>query len=256
MSRIPKLLFYDLEVSRDIVAGYGNHWEFKVVKTIQHQQLMSFSFKFQGDKKISHFNRHDFKTYKAFVTKLWELLDEADIAVAHNAKQFDNRMANRFFIEQGFSGVSPYRTVDTLLVARSEFKFPGNSLNQLSEFLGIGKKEKITYADLEDDFMSDKPSRKTLRLMRAYNNKDVVLLEGVYDRMLPYMKNHPNMSVLSDRPDSCPRCLATTGIQSRGTIVSNSTVYREFRCTSCRGPIRLRLQDIEHRQDKSLYVNV
>lgn len=256
MQREPKTLLYDLEVTRQVVEGYGNKWEFKVVKTLRDQQLMSFAYKWRGDKKVSYLSRHDFPTYEAFVFALWELLDEADVVVAHNAKRFDNKMAMRFFIEAGLIPPSPYRTIDTLIVARSEFKFPGNSLNDLSAFLGLGEKENITYADLETDFMTDKPSRKTLKLMEKYNKKDVELLEKLYLRMLPYIRNHPNLAIMSQRPNSCTRCGADHGIQSRGTMVTNAAVYRIFRCTTCGGTMRQRLIDKEDGQQKSVYVNV
>jgi len=255
MEREPRILLYDLEVTRQIVEGYGNKWEFKVVKTVRHQQLMSFAWKWRGDKKVSYLSRHDFSTYKDFVFALWELLDEADVAIAHNASGFDNKMSNRFFVEQGFVPPAPYRTIDTLLVARREFKFPGNSLDELTEFLGLTRKEKITYADLETDFMSDKPARKTLKLMEKYNKGDIISLEEVYERFLPYIRNHPNMAIMSGRPNVCTRC-GGTNFQSRGTTDTNSATYRIFRCTTCGGTVRHRLQDKVPGQLKSVYVNV
>lgn len=147
----PKILLYDLEVSRQVVEGYGNKWDFKVVKTLRHQQLMSYAYKWLGEKTIHFKHMHGFKEYKDFVQSLADIQNKADIVVAHNSK-FDNKMSNRFFIEQGIEPPKPYKTIDTLQVARSNFKFPGNSLNDLSEFLGIGEKEKITYADIETDF--------------------------------------------------------------------------------------------------------
>lgn len=246
---------YDLEVSRDIVEGYGNKWEFKVVKTTRHQELMSFAWKWLGEKKIHYLSRHDFDTYGAFVFALWELLDEAHIAIAHNGIKFDNRMANRFFIKENLTPPSPFRSIDTLQAARRNFKFQGNSLNELGEYLEVGQKEKITYADLEEDFMSDNPSRKTLKAMEKYNKQDIVLLEAVYLKLRPYIRNHPNLAVVSQRPEVCGVCMGTN-FQSRGTIETNSATYRAFRCTTCGTTQRLRLQDKEHRHDKSVYVNV
>ena len=238
-----------------MVEGYGNRWEFKLVKTIKEQQLMSFAYKWLGDKKVSYLSRHDFKTYEAFVFSLWELIDEADIVIAHNAKRFDNKMAMRFFIEAGLTPPSPYRTIDTLLVARSEFKFPGNSLNDLSAFLGIGEKEKITYADIETDFMSDNPSHKTLKLMEKYNKKDVDLLEKLYLKLRPYIRNHPNLAVISQKPNTCVQC-GGDHLQSRGYAVSNSAVYKRFHCQDCGKWQRTRLADKEAGQHKSVYVNI
>lgn len=230
-----KILFYDLEVCRDIVEGYGNKWEFKVVKWVRHQELMCYSYKWAGDKKPTFVYRHQFDTMKQFVTSLRNLLHESNIAVAHNGKKFDNRMSNRFFIKNDVKLPSPFFSVDTLQVARSKFKFPGNSLNDLCEYLGIGAKENITYKDLEDDFMTNNPSPKTIRLMKKYNNMDVELLEKLYYKLLPYITNHPNLARITNRPEACPKCGVEDMWESAGWRTTTSQRYRRYRCKNCGG---------------------
>ena len=66
----PKILLYDTEVSREIVAGYGNKYEFRAVKTIRHQELMCFAYKWLGENKVHYLSRHDFKTHKELVQAL------------------------------------------------------------------------------------------------------------------------------------------------------------------------------------------
>jgi hypothetical protein len=229
-----KVLLYDLEVSRDIVAGYGNKWDFKVVKVIRHQELMCFAYKWLGDKKINYVSRHDFPTYKRFVQFLAHLQDEADIVIAHNAAKFDNKMSNRFFVKDEILPPAPYKTIDTLQVARSKFKFPGNSLRELGEFLELGDKEKITYADLEDDFMTDKPARKTLRLMKRYTVKDVELLEKIYLRFRPWISNHPNLGDYAQVDGVCPKC-ESKNVTPYGSSARRHGRVRAFRCLDCGG---------------------
>lgn len=234
MKTTAKILLYDIEVSRDIVAGYGPKYDFRVVKTIKHQELMCFAYKWLGEKKISYISRHDFKTYKEFVRALWEILNEAQITIAHNGNRFDNKMANRFFIKEGFGPVSPYRSIDTLQVARGTFKFQSNSLQDLGDYLGIGEKKKITYADLEDDFMSDNPSKKTLKLMRDYNIQDVVLLEKLYLLLRPYIKNHPNLGDLLQIDKVCPKC-SSPNLISEGTHARRNGRVQSYSCGDCGG---------------------
>lgn len=233
MKNEAKILLYDIEVSRDIVEGYGNKWEFKVVKTIRHQELMSFAYKWRGEKKIQYVSRNHFKTYKAFVEVLWNILNEADIAIAHNGNKFDNKMANRFFVKEGLGPVSPYKSIDTLQVARSTFKFQSNSLQDLGEYLGLGSKRKITYADIEDDFMNN-PTPKIEKLMKEYNIQDVVLLERIYDIFRPYIKNHPNLGDLLRVHGACPKC-GSNKLQKRGISVSASGDKQRYQCQNCGG---------------------
>lgn len=248
MKNRPKILLYDLEVSRSIVEGYGNKWEFKVVKTIRPQILMCYAYKWLGDKNIRFVTIHDYHTYKEFVQSLADRLDEADIAVAHNLNKFDDKMSFRFFIKDDIAPPSPYHKIDTLQVARGHFKFESNSLNDLAEYLDIGSKEKITYADLEDDFLNN-PTWKIIKKMEKYNKKDIVLLEGIYLKMRPYMKNHPNIAVIDDA-GGCPKC-GSHERQYRGYSYTKTGVYRNIFCKGCKGWYKERQldKDIQNRPD-------
>lgn len=175
-----KIILYDLEVSRSLVEGYGNRWDFRVIKFIRPQQLMCYSYKELGEKKVHFVSRYDFKKYHDFVKSLRDLLDSADVTIAHNGGSFDDKMANRFFVIEGLNPPKPRKTIDTKREAKRWFRFESNSLDDLGQFLGLGRKESVGYADLEDDFMSDNPSKKTIKLMRKYNDQDVRLLERVY----------------------------------------------------------------------------
>lgn len=231
-----KLLFYDLEVCRDIVEGYGNKWEFKPVKWLRHQELMCYSYKWMGDKKPTFVHRYQFNSMKEFVQSLCDLLHEADIAVAHNGKKFDDKMSNRFFVKNDVDPPSPFFSIDTLQVARSKFKFPGNSLNDLAVYLGLGEKAHITYADLEDDFMGGNPTRKTLRLLKTYNDMDVELLEKLYYKLRPYIANHPNMARLMNVHDACPQC-GNTDEDQIGREKWRPTkmgLYMQYKCKKCK----------------------
>lgn len=240
-----KVLLYDLEVSRSIVEGYGNRWEFKVVKVVRHQFLMSYSYKWLGEKKIHFRHMHGYKTKKEFVESLAKLMNECDVAIAHNLNRFDDKMSNRFFIEEGIEPPAPYKRIDTLQVARSVAKFPGNSLNDLSEFLGLGSKEKITYADIEDDFINN-PTWSILKKMEKYNKKDVELLEGIYLKLRPYMKNHPNMAIYGDA-EGCPTCGSKDRDYLHSPVRTNTMTYRTLRCRNpeCGRTYRERMADKE-----------
>lgn len=179
-----KILLYDLEVSRAIVEGYWNKYDFSVVKTVRPQILMCYAYKWLGNKQIFFKTIHDYKTCTEFVDSLRTILDECDVAVGHNLKQFDDKMSNRFIIREGLLPPSPYIQIDTLQIARQNFKFQSNRLGELGEYLELGNKEKITYADLEDDFLNN-PTWGVIKKMEKYNKRDVDLLEKVYLKLRP-----------------------------------------------------------------------
>jgi len=237
-----KILFWDTEVSRAVVAGYGTKWDFKVVKIIRPQQLMCYAYRWMGDKKARFVGRHDFKTYKEFVQSLADLLGSADIAIAHNGLQFDNKMSNTFFLQERIDPPQPFKTIDTCRVARSVFKLPSNSLRDLADFLGLEGKKDITYADLEDDYMGDSTSRRTIRLMSDYTRRDVDLLQEIYMIIRPYVKGHPIVTSYSETLDACPIC-AGDNIRYKGTQINRITRYKRYKCLDCGAPLRGRLPD-------------
>lgn len=240
-----KILLWDTEVSRSVVEGYGTKWEYKVVKVVRPQKLMCYAYKWLNDGKTKFVSMHDFDSYHAFVQSLADLLSEADITIAHNGDNFDNKMSNTFFIQEGIRPPSPRKSIDTVKVARSVFKFPSNSLRDLGESLGLGTKEKITYADLEDDFMSSNPSRYTKRMMSKYTRTDVDLLERIYLTLRPYMKSHPNLSAYRNGAFCCTYC-GSSSLRVNKHRTFNTGTYLYYLCNNCGHYPRERLADKEY----------
>lgn len=150
----------------------------------------------------------------------------------HNS--FDDKMANRFFVTEGISPPKPRKTIDTKREAKRWFRFESNKLDDLGDFLGLGRKETIGYADLEDDFMSDNPSKSTIRKMRKYNDQDVRLLERVYLKLRPYMASHPNLGDMGGVDGICPKC-GSSNLHKRGFNRKRSGITQRYQCQDCFG---------------------
>ena len=180
----------------------------------------------------------DYKGYKngdeddyKLVKELWDLLDKAEIVIAQNGDAFDLKKINARFIYHNLPPPSPYRTIDTLKVARRYFAFSSNKLDHLGATLGLGRKlEHEGFPLWRRCMMGD---RKAWGKMKAYNKQDVLLLEKVYYRLLPWIKNHPNMGMYSD-VTSCPKC-GSRSLQRRGIVTTNTSKYHRIQCQDCRG---------------------
>jgi transposase-like protein len=59
----------------------------------------------------------------------------------------------------------------------------------------------------------------------------VVLLEKVYDRLLPWINGHPNLSSMNGAA-CCPKCESTSK-QARGWAISEAGRYQRFQCNDC-----------------------
>jgi uncharacterized Zn-finger protein len=138
------------------------------------------------------------------VGNLWKLLDEADIVIAHNGDGFDIPNMNTRFIVLGFPPPSPYQTIDTMLVARKQFGFTHNSLNALAKIFGFEAKKDTDFELWKSCVNGDEAA---LKYMQTYNIGDTVLLEKIYLKLRPWIRNHPNIGLYVDSEEAvCPNC--------------------------------------------------
>jgi hypothetical protein len=235
-----KILLFDIETSPTL--GYvWQLWEANVLKVVKPWNILCFSYKWLGGKtqvvSLPHFGANKKRPSNSLakneiflVRKLWELFNEADVIVAHNGDKFDIKKSYAKFIEYGLNPPAPFKTVDTLKVARRYFKFDSNKLDSLGDFLHLGRKVHTGGFDLWDRCMQG--NLKAFKLMERYNKGDVDLLEKVYFKLRPYIQNHPNFNVFDGTNHSCPNC-GSSKIQRRGYSYSRTTKYQRWQCQKC-----------------------
>jgi len=161
---------------------------------------------------------------------LHKLTSMADVTVGHNIKKFDDRRANTDFIKHGLIPPPKHKMIDTLEFARHKFDFESNKLDDLAQFLKIGKKVKHWGFELWERCMNGDPV--AWALMKKYNKADVdPLLEGVYLKMRPWMTNHPNVCALDARP-GCPVCRSRR-VRRNGYNINQWGRSLRFRCQDC-----------------------
>lgn len=222
-----KVLFFDIETTPNIGYTWGKY-EQDVIDFKQEWQLLSFAWKWDFG-STTYCESRRLNSEKELVQKLWNLLNNADIVVAHNGQDFDVKKAKAKFIEYGLKPPSPFKVVDTKLVARAQFKFNSNSLNDLGKILKLGKKVETGGFQLWLDCMAGK--EKALRKMERYNKQDVVLLEKVYNKLRSWHTSHPSLSLLEGRP-GCPAC-GSKHTQKRGYTINVKSKAERLQCQDC-----------------------
>ena len=237
---LPKILIFDIENAA--VSAYV--WNTQVWKAfVGHDQIekdwfmLTWSAKWLYDNEITHDLLTPSEAKKGddsrLVKNLWELFEEADIIVAHNAHKFDAPMANTRFIMNGLPPVSPYQIIDTLQIARKNFRFTHNKLEYLARLFGFGSKDKTEF-QLWVDCMKGDP--KALKRMSDYNDQDVLLLEEVYLKLRPWMKSHPNLNNFTE-DGVCSYC-GSKELLAKGTYRTAVNEYQTYQCQECKGYTR------------------
>jgi len=231
----PKILLLDLETFPNISYTWGKYDQ-NVIRFVQQSCIASFSAKWLNNKNIIVKALPDYSGYtpgsyddKALVIDLWNLLDEADIVIAHNGNSFDVKVCNARFMFHGLNPPSPFKTVDTKKVVKEVARFNSNKLDDLSQIFELGEKIQTTFDLWEGCINGDK---KAWNDMISYNKHDILLLEKLYLKVLPWIKNHPNLTLWTE--GLCPKC-GSADVQYRGYQFTLTRKYRRFQCNSCGG---------------------
>ena len=161
---------------------------------------------------------------------LADLIRSADVIVAHNGDRFDLPKLNaRLAIVQA-APLGNVRTIDTLKLARSAFRFPSNRLGELAAALGIDGKFPTSFDLWRRARSGDVPALKEMDL---YCRQDVVVLEDVFDRLKPYVKRLPRMVDAGQFGQRvCPSC-GSSDLTADGLHRTDASSFKRFRCDAC-----------------------
>jgi len=187
---------------------------------------------------------------------LWKLINMADVVVAHNAKKFDVPKINSRFLMTGYNPPSPYKILDTLILAKAVFGFSTNKLAYLARFLKVG--DKMTdhnFSLWEGCLRGDEESWK---YMIEYNLNDTVILEEIYKKLRPWSKRHPNYGLYVDDTVPVPRCPAcgSSNLKYDGNAYTTVGKFKRYECKDCHKSSRGRKSILTKLEKDALITNV
>lgn len=218
-----KLLVLDIETVPNLARVWGL-WDQNIPLSMLEDpgDLLCFAAKWHGERKVRFVKGDD------MVNTAWALLHDADAVIHYNGKKFDIPWLNTKFSEAGLPRPSPYKQIDLLQTVRSNFKLPSYKLQYVAQWLKIpGKEDTGGYDTWRGCLLGEDPA---WRKMRKYNVQDVRLTEQVYDRLLPWINNHPNRLLYGE--SGCPTCGGRDLIR-RGFATTATSRYQQYQCTAC-----------------------
>ena len=226
-----RILIIDIETKPHVVYAWGLHDQHVAINQIvEPGGTICFAAKWYADPKVTFRSVHH-DGYDEMVAEAWRMMDAADIIVGYNHRAFDLKHLHAEFIRLGYGPPSPHKDVDLLTVARQRFRFPSNKLDWVSRELGVGFKVQHSGFDLWRGCMAGED--KAWRTMKRYNVHDVRLTEEVYDRLRPWIKNHPNLNMYRGiTVSACSHC-GSDRLEDAGFHYTQTRAYSRWRCTSC-----------------------
>jgi len=229
-----KILLIDIETGPNKVVAWGLfNQTISINQIMEPGRTLCAAMKWVGepDRKVKFVSVWT-TGFLPMIEQIHQALTEADAVVTYNGNKFDLPTLNREFLLAGLTPPSPSKSIDLYRTVRKQFKFVSNKLDFVCQQLGLGAKIHHKGMDLwtgvENGVKADQ------RVMQQYNKQDVFLLEKLYNRLLPWVPNHPSTVVhdaLVDAP-RCPTC-GSDKVQKRGYHITKVARYHRMHCQDC-----------------------
>ena len=233
--KMPKILLLDLE-SAPSQAYIWRRWKENIpqARIISEGYLLTYSAKWLGENTIIANRIMDKECDYQIVKELWDLYNEADIVVAHNLNKFDQPLLFARMIQHGFEPPSPTKSVDTLVIAKKNFKFPSNALDSLAAYLNIPER-KIQHSGFDLWVRCMNMEDEAFDEMLEYNVQDVIVLEQVYLKLRAWDKLAPNLALYYNDVSETKRCVCCGSTDLKLTKHSAYTALSKFNTYQCNG---------------------
>lgn len=257
-----RILVFDIETA-PTSAYVWKRWKNNVSQDqiITEGYMLCYAAKWLGDKDSIvdalpfyvdyESNRED---DKRVCESLYELFNEADVVIAHNGNAFDLPLVRTRFLYHGFMPPSPYKQIDTMLMAKSEFRFPSNALDSIGAYLGVGRKIDHEGFTLWTKCLNG--DQAAWSNMIDYNIGDVELLEKVYMKMRPWYTKHPAIDIY-DKSEA-PKCkvCGSHNLREDNLVYTNISGFTSYQCHDCGHWNRGRQNQRSKEQMKNTLMNV
>jgi DNA polymerase elongation subunit (family B) len=186
---------------------------------------------------------------------LWHLINEADIIISHNGKNFDHKMMNGRWLVNGIKPPTSFKVIDTYQVAKQSFLLPSYSLDYIATKV-LGLDGKMEHEGMEMWKKAIRGDQTALTNMSLYNDQDVKVLEDVYLIFRPWIKNHPNIGLFSNLDTPVCHCCGSTNLTHEGHYNTSVSRFKTLRCADCDALSRQRTSEIPKEIRKILVTGV
>lgn len=168
-----------------------------------------------------------FKAEKALVKDVIDEMNKADVLISYFGTRYDHPFMNTKALEYGLEFPNPNPRIDVFFTAKSNLNLSRKSMQNVAYMANASHEKspvegKIWKAAMAGDV-------KAMRWIEKHNIADVQVLEDVYIRLRPLMRQHPRIAP----KDLCRTC-GSDKVQRRGYNVSRllGPQYR-IKCNKC-----------------------
>lgn len=223
----PKILFYDIEWSPATALIWRAYDEnVSPEQLLDPGGLLCFSA-IKGDTGEVIFHSEWGDGHKRMVKKLHELLEWADAVVTYNGDRYDLPKTLGEFVLAGLLPPPPPTSIDLYKTVK-KLGFIVNKLAFIGPFLKVGEKIRHEGFSLWRSVLEgDKAAQKR---MEEYCIQDSELLVGLYEKLRPFIRNHPHLGEAG--ASECGAC-GSHNLQKRGFRRTKAFRIQRLQCSDC-----------------------
>lgn len=263
ISHIPRVLILDVETA-PILAGIWSLWNSYAGLNQIHNDwfILSAAAKWLGAPPEEMFYKDMRGKVKTeddteILDMLWKLLDEADVVLTQNGIHFDIPKIKARMVLKGYKPFSPVKHIDTLQIAKKEFKFTSNKLAYMTDKLCTIYKKldhgKFAGYELWAEMMKD--NEEAWLECQEYNSYDVLSLEELYSKLAPWDSRHVNFNLFTEDTENVCRC-GSHAVKEDGFAYTGVSKFQQYRCLDCGATTRGRVNLFSKEKRASLHMNV
>ena len=128
-------LYFDIETSPNIglfwSAGYKQTIDYSNI--IQERAIICICYKWEDEKEVSYLTWDKKQCDKKMLQEFIKVANTADELIGHNGDKFDLAWIRTRSLLHKIDMFPTYKTVDTLKISRSKFRFNSNRLNYIAQ---------------------------------------------------------------------------------------------------------------------------
>lgn len=222
-----KILLLDIEW-RPVKAYVWRAWDENIApgQVIEDGGLLCVGAKWLGEKTIYLFSEWD-DGKEEMLQQIHDMMSEADALIGYNSDKYDLPKLDGEFVRYGLPPRPPCTSIDVIKTIKKLGYFR-SSLAFVGPFLGLGSKLEHEGFGLWKKVMDgDDGARKR---MGRYCVQDVRLLERLYLKVRPHIRNHPHMGKTG--AEECPSC-GSKHAHSRGSRRTRAFKIFRLQCQDC-----------------------
>lgn len=237
-----KTLFYDIETTplKAYIWRLGDQSvrHGQLIKPNHMYDIISIAYAWDHEEEI-HVMGWGFEEQDSepMLKKFDELIREADVVIGKNSDRFDNKHLNFHRWFHGRDGMPDWtdKADDLEKHLRRNFSMPSQSLDYVSDILGLGGKEKMEFSDWVN--IVEKKDIAAYEKMLHYNKKDVEDTRAIWRYSVKHFKPKYNKGAAKAAEGyglACTNC-GSLDLAKNGTSWSGGVHYQKFMCNTHHG---------------------